>query len=285
MKVLPDLTFFLIIKLIVFLRFLYFDDVQLDENIALKLLPLADKYLQNDLADLCHDFLIENMNWENVFKILDFARLENIQTLKNCSLKFIKQKITVSNICGLIIYLEKQSNPAFLQENLALKDKAFNFIIDNFAQIYQNRENNNLPLLQEFLIKSVEIETIIPISSLVCSENYEKLISCHNNKKLAKEVVEKEMSNLRGAVYRFTDENFEKLKEIKIARYFSQDFLLDFVSYQIEAKNKLKNEHLGVQDDTSDTQPKKGRKRMEPGNGDDGDSDENPTLKKTKKSP
>ena len=52
-----------------FLRFLYYDEVEFNDNLAFKLLAFADKYVQNGLSYKCTDFLKHHMSRENVYTI------------------------------------------------------------------------------------------------------------------------------------------------------------------------------------------------------------------------
>jgi len=254
-------------RFVEFLRFLYSNEVRLSGDTAIKLFKFADKYLQNDLIERCLGFLIENINLENVYTILDFARLEEVENLESWCLKFLKDNINVKNISELITYLNKQA-----QENIELRDYALDFILNNYAKIHQNADE----LYDDFLIRNVTIENCLKFFDLI-----ERVGS------------QKTATSLRKALLHFVEKNFEQLKEKQIVNSFSKEFWADFVSYQIDTKSMLRieNEHLhqriaelGGEKHISDTKSKNGLKRMESAKKDDdnNDSDEKPTLKKTK---
>ena len=81
-----------------FIRFLYYGEVKKDEDLAMKLFVFADKYVQNDLREKCVDFFKFNLNSDNVYKILDFTRQENLSSLKDWCLNLLKNKTNPTNV-------------------------------------------------------------------------------------------------------------------------------------------------------------------------------------------
>jgi len=64
------------------LKFLYFEDFELDEDLACDLLIVSDKYLLPQLTAECEQFLIQNLTEENLVKILketEYMECENLQ--------------------------------------------------------------------------------------------------------------------------------------------------------------------------------------------------------------
>ena len=66
---------------------------QPDEDFAIRLFAFADKYVQNDLREKCVHYLKLNIHSDNVYKILEFARQEDLIPLKDQCLHFLTKKI------------------------------------------------------------------------------------------------------------------------------------------------------------------------------------------------
>jgi hypothetical protein len=73
-----------------FLKFLYTDEVKLDENNAAKLLLIGDKYNVQKLKNTCHRFLVkEQMDTDYCCKVLVIANLTHCDILENKCCAFI----------------------------------------------------------------------------------------------------------------------------------------------------------------------------------------------------
>ncbi len=94
-----------------FLRFLYLKEAKLDINLAMELIPFADKYLQDDLMKISLEFVKANRSPSNIFTILDFARTRRIEALNTSCIWFLKNKIQVDDVFGLMQYLSKEHDP------------------------------------------------------------------------------------------------------------------------------------------------------------------------------
>jgi speckle-type POZ protein len=71
------------------LRFLYGEKILKLDQVAERLLVVAEKYEMNQLKDICFDFLITDLNAENVLDYLKLAYLTNLEKLKKKSIDFI----------------------------------------------------------------------------------------------------------------------------------------------------------------------------------------------------
>jgi len=232
-----------------FLRFLYCNQVEFTIELVPKLWQFADKYVQKDIQYNCINFLTLNIRHKTVTTILDFAREQDILHLKNSSMNFLKNKISSRNVFELVQHVEKQNNPKFAQEDLNLRKKAFNIILQNYIKIFKNQKQN-LQFYQNFLIKNININTI---------EKFAKLISSHPAKyfKTSQKLSEQDNINLKEAVLMFIRENFKEIKREKIHLKLPNQILIDALSYVIKKlddceKKILKQDEVEIK---SDLQP------------------------------
>jgi len=153
-----------------FLRFLYCEIVNPKNDIQLRnLLALADKYRQEDLYDRCVNLSIQRLTSLNVCIMLDLAREHDIAFLRNWCLKIFKNCMYVRNITGFIVYLERQNNPDYEEENSQLLDKALAFALKNLSAIIAKLQTKkSLKFYQNFLIKHVSTKTIVKYKDLFC---------------------------------------------------------------------------------------------------------------------
>jgi len=71
------------------LGFLYKNEVELTETLALELYEVADKYMQNDLLKLCEEFLSKNIRLDNFTMMIDFVEKFEVQCLRDSIYEFI----------------------------------------------------------------------------------------------------------------------------------------------------------------------------------------------------
>ncbi len=149
-----------LISLSEFLRFIYYGQVELHEDLAMKLLILSDKYLQDDLKQKTLDFLLHHITVDNVYRILDFARQENLLHLKKQCIDFLCCQISTMNGTPLFDYLDKPQNLEFIyNENHELRSRVAEKVLENYVQFFKKKKPN-LKLYQEFLSRvSQEQET------------------------------------------------------------------------------------------------------------------------------
>jgi len=146
--------------------------VKLNEELAMKLFTFADKYVQNNLREKCISFLKHKINSVNVYKILDFARQENISLLEGWCLDFLN-RINTHNVFWLVEYLlSKPNDPEFVQENLKLRDIALPVVLNNYLEIFQDQRAPPT-FYEDFLIKNIALDTVVDLG---------KFIYCYNVK-------------------------------------------------------------------------------------------------------
>jgi len=75
------------------LKFLYSDHIDLDENLALELIHLADKYSVPDLKKLCEQCLSICLDIENYVKIAQLAELLDTTSLREATVAFIAKNV------------------------------------------------------------------------------------------------------------------------------------------------------------------------------------------------
>ncbi len=226
--------------MIEFLKFIYYNEIQLDAILAIKLLEFSDKYLQNDLNEKCMSYLTHNINSDNVYIILDFARQENIPHVKSWCMKFFKKNINIQNIDDLVEYLSQQNNPEFARDNLELRDKALSFIIKNYQEISNDKNaNRNITFYEDFLIKNITTDTIVPLANFISADIYEKMMYASSaSKEKAKCKFEQETKALRSAVFEFAQQNMKIFQAKEVAKNVSKAFLIDLVVYGAEETSK-----------------------------------------------
>ena len=264
-------------KMIEFLRYLYYEEIQeFDANLAIQLLSYSDKYLQDDLYGKCMDYLTYNINSKNVYTILDFARQGNIAPLQSWCMKFLKNNLTIDDISELIKYLNQQQNgQEFAKENLELRDKAINFVIENYAKISQKEEN--FKLYEDFLKDNLTTNT----NGIIAKFMYGQTL-----KGEARLAFQRDTANLKDSLYDFVKGNFQELKKKHITKKFPQAFWEDLVSCLIEKLHKYERKEARAAQKKEEKKdegekPKRNRKRKEKIQKDEPEG--KPELKKTKK--
>ena len=230
----------------------------MDAIISSKLLAFADKYVQDDLSERCMSILKYTINPDNVYKILDFARQEDISHLRDWCVNFLKDKINPNNISGLVEYLNKQNNPEYAQENRALRDEALNVLTNNFIEISKNQKISE-SFYEDFLIKNVTFDTTVTLVNFISGHNYKKVIKYGLFTKIEmtdeEEVIEEEKEklkpqtmNLRCALYDFAWTNLKTLTENKIVKQLPNAFLVDLLRNMKDGQDRhRKNMHAEQQ--------------------------------------
>ena len=75
------------------LEFIYTNRMQLDEDLALDLLEVADKYLLKDLKALCEKFLSENIRLENLESFANLAESLDLSILRKGIIAFVPKNL------------------------------------------------------------------------------------------------------------------------------------------------------------------------------------------------
>ena len=229
-------------KSIEFLRFLYYGEVQGDENLVFKLFDLANKYVQNDLLQDCVKFLKGHINSGNVYSILHFARQENIASLSSFCLDFLKN-IDISHFDGVIEHLNKQQNSEFDQENLELRDQAIKRLLENGWLEFPTEQKNNMKFYVDFLIRNLNTDTLLKLSEFAFEKNYKlsekRGPGSHLMKYIKEELdsLEDEIANLRPALLEFVHQNFKELHEKMIVEKLPQPLLFHLLLFRANMSN------------------------------------------------
>jgi len=204
------------------------------EDLVTKLYALADKYVQEDLREKCMEFFKHIISPDNVYKILDFSRQENLSAIKSWCLNFLKNKIDGSSIYGLVDYVNKQSNPEYAQENLELRYKGLSVIVDNYFAL------SNDQIYEDFLINSINTETVGGLAKFLYGQNI-KIDPCQSAKMNIENEIEKERErlkpvtvNLKPAVLGFVQKNLKTLHESKITKDIPHSLFVDLLLYGTE---------------------------------------------------
>jgi len=293
-----------------FLRWIYCGTIQAQENSVIKLLPLADKYLQNDLKEKCRNFLILNIYFDNVYKIMDVALEQSDFDLWDLGSKFLIKNIECCNLFELIKYIDRPHDVELTNAILKLKDKTITASISRYVKIYQE-DKANLHLIESFLIRNIQISTVLEFDQFLRGISYLDLIpkGRQNQKqfvleKKAKETFESIIAEIKKAFFNFIQENIDEIYEMNIYKDLPPILWLDLVRYmnkttikKIDEKEKVElkqNEELKTTmeeevpgesegENCSKTNPTKSssQKRKEPVQ--DEKSEGKPQLKKTKK--
>ncbi len=75
------------------MEFLYQNEVELTEPLALDLYEVAKKYKQIELAKICEEFLSRNLRLDNFVAMIDFVEKSGAGSLKNAILAFMIKNI------------------------------------------------------------------------------------------------------------------------------------------------------------------------------------------------
>jgi len=305
------ITFIEITLLLEYLRFTYQETVNLENsNQTIKVHALADKYLQEDLCEECVNFLSKNIKEDNVYKILDFAHEKDIPVLKNCCMEYFKNHLNIKNADQLIDYLGRQEDPEFKENNREFRNFAFGFVLDYFFDLENEREK--LQIYESFLLRNIEMDTI-PCLVRFLDRSYRlpgkekhpqedasedssdeddvilKRFSMRPRVPKTKDLFDERTVQLKEAAFSFIHENMKTILTRENSEGFSKDFLRDFTFHLVEkTSNQIQNLMLKVnqteisQEENEEKKKRNGKKRIEPVR--NGLDEENPMLKKTKKS-
>jgi len=293
-----------------FLRYLYCEELKLDIDVAQKLYLFAEKHLKDDLKDKCFDFLRENIDSENVYKILDFACEQELSQLQSWCLNFFLTKIDMEDVSELIKYLDQQSKLEFANENIHLKNRLLDVLfIENYIKTCHETKQDTKPY-EDFILKNIEMNSIQRIAKFLSSNQSSKQVITDENSSPSeiendKILFDKMTVKLKSAVFGFLYENFEELKDKEIMKNLPVDFLVNYaqhVTHKLkESKNgrileseQEKGENSQILEDgingenkkknnQTENNTKRGIKRKEPIH--DKNLEENQTFKQTKKSP
>ncbi|CAL9007438.1 unnamed protein product [Prunus brigantina] len=98
-----------------FINYLYTAEICLDQQLARKLLVVAEKYQLHHLKDLCQKFLVSNLNWDNSLATYTFGHDHNDKQIIDAALMLITNNI--EKLASSDEYAElKRSHPQLVIE-------------------------------------------------------------------------------------------------------------------------------------------------------------------------
>ncbi len=170
------------------------------------------------------------MNFDNVYKILDFSREENLGAIKSWCLNFLKNKIETITVGGLVAFLNKQNNPEFAQENLELRYKALGIIVDNYLVLADS-------FYEDFLISCLSTETIGGLAKFLYGHNtHSKMhpsaraqLNIDHEMEMERERLKPVTVNLRPALLGFVQKNLKILHEKNITKEIPHTLFVDLL--------------------------------------------------------
>ncbi|XP_052203270.1 BTB/POZ domain-containing protein At4g08455-like [Diospyros lotus] len=115
-----------------FVHYLYTAEASLDEQMAIDLLVMAEKYQVKHLKTYCEKYTVSKLNWENALMNFAFARQHNAKILEEAALLLIMDNMDKLSKCEVYMelvekdprlvveiyeaYLSRQVNTAALRE-------------------------------------------------------------------------------------------------------------------------------------------------------------------------
>ncbi len=252
------------------MQYIYQDTINRDDiDRTIKLYTLADKYLQEDLQEECLNFISQNINRENAYKIFDFALRENILEVQNLLSEFLQKNVNINNVIGLIESLGRHENSEFHDVTLRIRVVTFIFILNHFFDPDEDEnEKGSQQAYENFICENIEMGKVPTlVRFLSCSkrlpeieeESFPEDLEKHSQKEddndmvffdsqdidrflkrkatpKTRNIFEEKTTRLRAATFNFIHENSEFALTSRID--FPNDFLGDFNLYSAERTSK-----------------------------------------------
>ena len=76
------------------MQYIYCNELELDEQLALDLIPIVDEYLMKGLKELCEKYLCKQLRKDNVVDLLIVADRHEIEELKKSCFRFILKNMS-----------------------------------------------------------------------------------------------------------------------------------------------------------------------------------------------
>lgn len=76
-------------SILALLEYLYTDNVNLNDHLALELLVAADKYVLSRLKTLCEQFISQRLSVKNIIDVINIADRHDATYLKESSINFM----------------------------------------------------------------------------------------------------------------------------------------------------------------------------------------------------
>lgn len=221
-----------LIQIIEFLRWIYCGKVEkLDKNLAIKLVQLADKNVQKNLRDRCLKFLVLR-NPENVYRILDVASEQNSHDLWNWGKTFLIENTEKCSLSKLVKYLDRPYRQDFAKGIDELNNRAISEVTSKFGKIFRD-DPSNLQLFENFLIESIEFETVEKLAGVLKREHSFSFKSDASKKEKRWRIqdFERATAKLRKALFSFVTENIKEIQKRKILDKLTPAFLGELIEY------------------------------------------------------
>ena len=121
------------------LQYVYCNELELDEQLALDLIPVIDEYLMKGLKGICERYLCKQLRKENVVDMLIVADKHEIQDLKKACFKFILKNLAsfdeneeiMKLSKSLFLELLKFNTPGLQQKSKILFGRNLEIFLDN----------------------------------------------------------------------------------------------------------------------------------------------------------
>jgi len=220
-----------------FLKWIYCDRVELDDDLALSLLVFSNRCSQRDLEENCSKFLASSISSDNVFNILECVELQK-STLVILGIQFLTRNIE-KNLVNVINYLDRPNDPHLEKYILQLRQKTMKVVMDQYGDIFRDHKKK-MQFFESFLTRNVNNETVHKLSDFLVSTIHYKLMAeiafgraVPEKEKRGKVVFEEKTANLRIALFNFVKENIKIIQQRKISE-LSPVFLGQVVAYMAE---------------------------------------------------
>ena len=76
------------------LQYIYCNEVELNEDLALSLISLADEYGLVELKDICGEFLSGDIRWDNAVELANAAEKFEVSILSNAILEYVTSNLS-----------------------------------------------------------------------------------------------------------------------------------------------------------------------------------------------
>ena len=119
--------------LIAILQYVYCNEVELDEQLALDLIPIIDEYLMKGLKGLCEKYLCKQLRKDNVVDMLIVADRHEIAELKKACFKYILKNLGSMDENEEIMKLSKSLFIELLKFNTPGLQQKGNFFVSSLG--------------------------------------------------------------------------------------------------------------------------------------------------------
>jgi len=145
----------------------------------------------------------------------------------------------MSSVFSLIKYLDQQSNPEFADDDIELRNKA----LDVLSTSELINSDPDIKFYQDFILRNIDINSIERIAKFISliESNREIKTYCTLKTKEFREALRQDMINLKNAVFRFVQENFEEINDKEIMKNFPVDFFILYAQHVTRKLNMSEN--------------------------------------------